>query len=126
MSSRRCCFNNPNHFCYVCGRCTTQVQRRKITDVTKKAYFLYFKMKLGDQDKCWAPHIVCVSCNANLTQWLKGNGKMAFGIPMVWREQKDHTIYCYFLMSNIKGFSKKTRDQIKYPDVSSAIKTCCS
>ena len=84
MAERRGCQNNPDSFCYVCGQFTTKTQRRKITSLVKFAYHKYFGMKLGDQDKKWAPHIICVSCNTHLTQWLKGKSKMPFAIPMVW------------------------------------------
>ena len=41
---------------------------------------------------------------------------------MVWPEQKDRFTDCYFCMTKISGFSKKTRSQIKYPDCLSAMK----
>ncbi|KAI6658945.1 hypothetical protein LOD99_10864 [Oopsacas minuta] len=62
-SSRRKCSNDPNTFCYRCGEYTLKDQRRGIPDFVRKAYFDYFKVKLGDQDKPWAPHIVCKTCN---------------------------------------------------------------
>ena len=34
-------------------------QNCQITIIAKQAYFSYFKLKLGDQDKSWAPHTVC-------------------------------------------------------------------
>ena len=58
-SQRRKCNNDVDQFCYICGSHTLPKQRRKITDFVKKLYFAYFKMKLGDQEKSWAPHIVC-------------------------------------------------------------------
>jgi hypothetical protein len=33
----------------------------------KISIFLYFKIKLGDQDKELAPHVVCKTCAENLT-----------------------------------------------------------
>ena len=47
---------------------------------------------------------------------------MPFGIPMVWREQADHTTDCYFFLTDIKGFSRKNKSKIKYPDCRSAMK----
>ena len=35
------------------------------------AYLAYFKVMLGDQDKAWAPHIVCKQCVEHLRQWKK-------------------------------------------------------
>ena len=120
MAQRRCCVNDPNHFCYVCGQFTTKSQSRPISSLLKSAYHAYFGMKLGDQDKKWAPHIVCVSCNLHLTQWLKGKDKMPFAIPMVWREPQDHTTDCYFCLTSVTGFSSRNKDKIQYPDLPSA------
>ncbi|GBN88652.1 hypothetical protein AVEN_204563-1 [Araneus ventricosus] len=47
---------SPNNFCFICGECTVESQQRNISDFVKKVYFAYFKLKLGDQDKQWAPH----------------------------------------------------------------------
>jgi len=92
-----------------------------ITPLVKNAHHAYFEMKLGDQDKKWAPHIVCCTCYKNLTQWLKGKSKMPFTIRMVWRKPKDHSTDCYFCMTNIVGFTAK-KDKIIYSDTRSVIK----
>ena len=102
LAERRGCINEPDYFCYICGQFTLKSQRRGITQLAKYAYNAYFGMKLGDQDKKWAPHIICSTCNKNLTQWLKGKGKMQFAVPMTWREPLDHTTDCYFCLTNVK------------------------
>ena len=43
-----------------------------ITDFVKRAYLVYFKIKLGDQDTRWAPHKVCGARVASLRIWSKG------------------------------------------------------
>ena len=54
--------------------------------------------------------------------WTKGtHKKLAFGIPMVWREQKDHSTDCYFCLVKISGFNKKIKSKIEYPNLLSAI-----
>ena len=99
MSDRRRCVNSPDSFCYTCGSYTPQKQRRNITQFYKNAYKAYFGMPLGDLDKKWAPHYVCSSCTENIRQWVYGKRKsLAFGIPMVWREPKDHITDCYFCL----------------------------
>ncbi|GFV28546.1 uncharacterized protein TNCV_3984971 [Trichonephila clavipes] len=40
----------------------------------KKVYFAYFGIKLGDQDKSWAPHVVCSVCVEELRQWFQVQG----------------------------------------------------
>ncbi|KAI6647174.1 hypothetical protein LOD99_8827 [Oopsacas minuta] len=101
----------------------TSKQTTAITGFVKKAYLEYFGMRLGDQDKTWAPHTVCRSCVENLRQWTKGIRKsLSFGIPMIWREPQNHISDCYFCMANISGFNAKTKSLIKYPNLHSAIR----
>src|SRR5271167_4051395 len=45
---------------------------------------------------------------------------LPFGIPMVWREQQNHHDDYYFCLTNIKGFNKKNKDNIIYPNLRSA------
>ena len=47
---------------------------------------------------------------------------MPFGVPMVWREGKDHVTDCYFCMTDLKVINRKNKHHVQYPDVSSAIK----
>ena len=103
---RRSCKNPPNIFCYICGEFTPKSQRCQITNLVKTAYKFYFNCGLGDQDRAWAPHVSCKTCNARLTQWLKGRKyHLPFGVPMVWHEQKNHEDDCYFCLTNVTGFS---------------------
>ena len=44
---------------------------------------------------------------------------MPFAVPMIWYEQENHIIDCYFCLTNLEGFSSKTRHKIKYADVKS-------
>ena len=84
----------------------------------KQCYHAYFDCKLGDQDKSWAPHIVCKSCVENLRQWYNDKSKwMPFGVPVIWREQTDHVSTCYFCTTNVKGFCKKNKHRIEYPNI---------
>ena len=59
--SRRSCCNDPDSFCYICGEYILKEYKRSITDFVRKVYRAYFGVKLGDQDKPWAPHVVCKS-----------------------------------------------------------------
>jgi len=56
----------------VCSVFTPSKIQRNITPKLKTAYRYkhYFDCELGDQDKPWAPHIVCNSCYSSLTSWL--------------------------------------------------------
>ena len=122
---RRRCLNDPDNFCYICGQFTAKIQRRKFNDNVKKAYKLYFGCEVGDQDKNWAPHICCNACYSRLIEWHNGKVRaMPFAVPMIWREPTSHENDCYFCMTKIKGFTKKTRSKIaySYSDCSSALK----
>ena len=120
-STRRKCVNHPDVFCFICGEYTLIQHRRSVTDFVKKAYLAYFKVKLGDQDKPWAPHVVCKVCTEHLRQWTYGKRRcMKFGIPMVWHEQRNHCDDCYFCSVNVKGINGNNRSKWTYPDLDSA------
>lgn len=120
MASRGC-INNPNSFCYICGEYVVKKRQRNITDFVKKAYYAYFGMKLGDQEKKWAPHIVCHTCVEHLRKWTQGKIKsLPFAIPMVWREPASHED-CYFCLTKIKGYNCKNKANVVYPEIISAI-----
>ncbi|GFU03596.1 uncharacterized protein TNCV_2403081 [Trichonephila clavipes] len=70
----RGCVNSPNCFCYICGSYTVKKQQRNISNFVRKMSFAYFGIKLGDQDKSWAPHIVCSVCVEELRQWFQVQG----------------------------------------------------
>ena len=86
-----------------------------------KAYYTYFKIKLGNQDKTWGPHIICKSCKENLRLWTTGNRTaLKVGIPMIWHEPATHIDDCYFCMTNLVGYNKKNRKNILYLSIPSA------
>ena len=59
----------------------------------------------------------------SLRMWTKETReKLAFGIPMIWREQKDHSTDCYFCLVKTSGFNKKNKSKIEYPNLLSAIR----
>jgi hypothetical protein len=121
--NRRGCLNSSDCFCYICGKYTVTDQRKNITHRVRVAYQHYFGCKIGDQDKQWAPHVCCTVCTSGLTQWLNGKrSSMPFGVPMVWREPKNHLNDCYFCLTNVAGFTKKNKHKITYPDCESALK----
>ena len=77
------CKNHPDYFCYICGNFTLPHQRKDINEFVKKAYLTYFGIKIGNQDKTWAPHKVCNTCLESLRHWTKGSiSKMSFDVPM--------------------------------------------
>ena len=86
-----------------------------------KAYYTYFKIKQGDQDKTWAPHIICKSCKESLRLWTTSNRTaLEFEIPVIWREPANHFDDFYFCKTKLVGYNKKNRKDILYPSVPSA------
>ena len=78
-------------------------RQAKITRFVKNACQAYFGLKLGDQDKAFAPHMCCKTCVEALRFWSKKKIKsLPFGIPMVLREGKVHVTDCYFCMTNLQ------------------------
>lgn len=122
MASRGC-LNLPDNFCYICGEYVVKKHQRKITDFVQKVYHAYFGVKLGDQDKPWAPHKVCAVCVEDLRRWSKGKKKtFRFGIPMIWREQRNHSDDCYFCSCDVTGYNTKNKKVISYPNLPSALR----
>lgn len=121
--SSRACVNNPDSFCYICGELVLKKQSRSITEFIKKVYFAYFGVKIGDQEKSWAPHGVCSGCVEGLRMWSKGKVKsFRFGVPMIWRESRNHGDDCYFCSCNIQGYNAKNKKDICYPNMQSALR----
>ena len=122
-SKLRRCANDPDMFCYICGEYILKNQRKSITDTVIRLYLAYFGIEIHNQDKVWVPHSVCKMCIEHLRQWEKGMRKsLKFGVPMLWREQKNHHDDCYFCMTNVLGMNKNNRHKWKYPNISSAIR----
>ena len=67
--------NDVDEFCYICGEYTIVPNRNPVTTFIKRAYHTYFGMKLGDQDKAWAPHMICKTCTEYLRRWTNGKKK---------------------------------------------------
>ncbi|KAL4113048.1 hypothetical protein QTP88_016749 [Uroleucon formosanum] len=92
-------------------------QIQNINLFVKNAYYAYFGIKIGDQNKSRAPHKVCKICFEDLRNWTKGKKKaLSFGIPMVWREPKNHGDNCYFCACNVQGLNIKNKKNIIHPD----------
>ena len=69
------------------------------------------------------PHKVRTSCVDSLRSWSHGKDEhLLFAIPVIWREQIDHVADCYFCMVNVKGFNKKHKHLLQYPNFNSALR----
>ena len=81
-------------------------------------YKAYFHCDIGDQDKS------CLTCVKTFSAWYaKKNVHMKFGVPMIWREQKDHSNDCYFCQQDYTGCTTpKKKKHIAYPNLQSAMR----
>jgi hypothetical protein len=96
--------------------------QRNITDFIRKVYYACFDVKLGDQGKSWAPHKVCYVCVEDLRKWSKGKKKaFRLGVPMIWKEPKNHSDDRYFCCCNFNGYNSKNKEVILYPNLPSAL-----
>ena len=121
ISTRKSCRSRPDIFWYICGEYTLVPNRNLVTTFIKQTYHAYFGMKLVDQDKAWAPHMVCKPSTEYLHQWSKGKKTSPkFGIPMVWKEPRNHVLDCYFCAIDVTGINRKSRNVLKYHDLESA------
>ena len=111
--------NHPDVFCYICGEYMLAKYRFNVRDFTKMAYKAYFGIKLGDQDKFWAPHKVCKPCTETLCRWTQGKAtSMRFGVSMA--KPKNHHEDCYFCMVDMTGWNQRKKKNWHYPDIESA------
>lgn len=115
-SSRRSCLNDPNVFCYICGEYIIKKFRKPITDFIKCIFFVLHVANCR-RKKNWIPQNVCKTCCEHLRQWVSDRRSMRFGVPMQWREQKNHSDDCYFCCANLRGINVK---KMTYPDIQSA------
>ena len=61
----------------------------------KEAYHAYFGVPVGDQDKRWAPHVMCEYCRRTPEGWFRGEKRaMPFAIPPIWRVPSNHLTDC--------------------------------
>lgn len=126
-SARGLCKHGPDNFCYVCGSYLSVKSVKYVIvegNVFCSAYNAYFGMPVGDQDKRWAPHVVCGNCRSTLEAWYRGEKRhLKFGLPRIWREPKDHSNDCYFCTVVVTGHCRgKKTDVFAYPDIPSSMR----
>ena len=113
----RHCINCPDVFCYICGLFITKTQRMTISEFVKKTYLVYFGCKLGDQDKTWAPHVVCKHCTETWDNGVKDK-RSPYRLEYPWFGENK------LIISTIVIFAspKKIKGNIQYPNLPSAIR----
>ncbi|GBL65862.1 hypothetical protein AVEN_6514-1, partial [Araneus ventricosus] len=86
------------------GEYTVKSQQRNINDFMKKVYFAYFKLKLGDQDKPWAPHKVYRRCEEDLRLWFKGIEKRN---RLSFSQKREISFFCNDVQGLMKCFDRE-------------------
>ena len=84
MKRRR--VNDPDYFCYIFGEHIFGGERMAITELIKQRYYSYFQLKVGDQEKSFAPQTVCKKCVTSLSMW-ESKDKKNFRHP--WPGEKN-------------------------------------
>lgn len=115
-----CFCKNREKFCAICGEYTTKKEKRTITSQIKENYELYFGFALVENS--WSPSQVCNSCACSLRNWRNNKGYgMRFGVPMIWRQPKEHEGDCYFCAApDLTGKKKNEKGMVAYPHNTSA------
>ena len=110
-SARISCRNKPDVFCCICAEFTIAPNRKPVTSFITRAYHAYFGIKLADQHKAWAPHMVCKACTE--TAWVDQ-----------WQEESElwinHVTDCYSCAVDVTEINRKNRGSLKYLDLQSA------
>lgn len=127
LMTTRGCKHNADSFCYVCGVfLSTKSVKHRITEANNfcSAYNAYFGVPVGDQDKNWAPHVVCGCCRSTLEAWYRGESrKMKFAVPRIWREPTDHLNNCYFCVAEVSHHRKSKKTHVfDYPNLPSSLR----
>lgn len=105
----RTCINSFSDFCYCCGE-YAGANGPLLSPAFRDAYFKYFNLRVGDQDKPWAPHQACRRCYSLLSDWAAGGRKsLPFCVPVQWREPTNHLDDCFLCLSVIKSVCKSKR-----------------
>ena len=116
------CFNSSHLFCCLSVEFNPKSQRKSITPILKKPYDIYFGCKVGDQYKSWAPRSCCSRCSWYLRGCLVvTHQSLPFAVPVVSREQKDHTD-CYCCFTKINSHNSRSKHTIVYPNIPSALR----
>lgn len=120
MDESNKCLKIKDKFCYICGVFVTKNQKRPLSESVKRLYEEKFgwKVIVGAN---FVPSFCCRTCERMLYHWKKGSRNVRMISPMCWRKPFDHTQDCYFCASDLKGFSTKSKNLIRYPEFGSAL-----
>lgn len=111
-----------NRFCYVCGLYIIHLKQvQNFTTNLKNAYRFYFSSEFEVDCKPWTPNVCCASCYSVLLEWFRGLTirTLPFSRPAIWHKPSLHPEECYFCQIDPKGYNRKNRKLIQYPDVPS-------
>lgn len=76
MSKRRRtfkCANDPDNFCYICGKYIIAKNRRTFNKLIEENYLQYFGIRVENLNEPWTPGILCRLCYDNLARWGSGS-----------------------------------------------------
>ncbi|GFQ81815.1 hypothetical protein TNCT_668301 [Trichonephila clavata] len=76
---------------FICGEYTVMKYQRNTADFVKKLCYVYFGLRIRDQDNVWTAHKVCDSFVEKFRLWYKGelqSLKFSISITAVGEKQK--------------------------------------
>jgi hypothetical protein len=87
-------------------------------------YQLYRDCSLGDQDKDWAPHVICTACSNGLRDSInKKKTAIPFAVLRKWREPKNHVGDCCFCCDSASDFFLAINKlRLVYPNLNSVMR----
>lgn len=112
--------HNPNRFCKVCGdykfppskkqqeKGTRGQTLTKITPHVRAGYELYYGVRMGDEDKEWAPKFSCCVCVTRLSNFVRtGQGMPVYADPIYWMEPTNHTADCFICTTKLSACGRE-------------------
>ncbi|KAJ8728994.1 hypothetical protein PYW07_006690 [Mythimna separata] len=79
---RKPCLNDPNSFCFICGKFSLQRQRKEITEFVKTVYREYFGIPLVKRNKYW------VKKNKILQNFNRLGVNMSISCTAIWTDSR--------------------------------------
>ena len=109
------CTIDVNNFCIVCGEFIPQKKKFVFSDALKIKYKQLYSIDTSSLDNSYTPKTICSRCRSVLNEI----NKQVFSKPMIWRSPTNHATDCFFCLTNVKGYNRKNKNLISYPQVRS-------
>ena len=125
MTARGCKYS-ADSFCYVCGEFFAKRTTKHCLNNCIRAgdaCLAYFGMPVGDQEKRWAPHVICDYCRCTLRGLVNRRKKSYQFCSRLYLAQAFRSPYRLQVPYGGSNKTKKGKNAppIQYPDIASSI-----